>query len=171
MSPACPRLEPSYWSRCPLSRVGLVTGSTRIGGTGPVMYLDCPGRMVLDAASEPECEFAVSRMLVRLAIATTGGCIILAWALLDLDISWLALGGGLVTGNLLAWVAASVRVRSTERQLTWLLWALFAGLALSFVVLRNGFLTFYCFGGLLAIQIHYFFDRYRQVIRPRCDGQ
>lgn len=116
------------------------------------------------AVRRVRCKNAMTRIIVRMAIATMGGGAILAWALLDLDDSVLALAEGLVTGNLLAWVAASVRIRSTETLLRWVSWALFAGLAISFIALRHAFLTFLFFGGLLAIQIHYFFDHYSQFI-------
>lgn len=108
---------------------------------------------------------AASKILVRLAIATISGSVILAWALFDLDTSWLALGGGLAAGNLLAW-AATYASGSVERALRWVLWTMFAGLALSFIFLRNAFLTFCFFGALLAMHIHYFVDRYREALRP-----
>jgi hypothetical protein len=111
----------------------------------------------------------MTKIVVRLAIATMGTGVIVAWALLDLDASVLALGGGLVIGNLLAWVAASFRTPSTEMLLRWVMWALFAGLAVSFIALQNAFLTFLFFGGLVSLQIHYFFDRYSDVIGARRD--
>lgn len=41
-----------------LQLVGLVTGLTRVGGTGPQMYHAYPGVMeVLDKSCEPDCEF------------------------------------------------------------------------------------------------------------------
>jgi multisubunit Na+/H+ antiporter MnhE subunit len=91
-------------------------------------------------------------------------CLLLAWVLFELDDFWLGVGAGLVTGNLSSWVTARMGAARGERVQRWLLWALVAGVGLSFALLRSAVLTFFLFGALLAVWIHYVFDRYQQAM-------
>jgi len=88
-------------------------------------------------------------------------CLLFAWVLFELDDFWLGLGAGLVTGNLSSWVTAPMEASRGEQMQRWLIYALVGGVGLSFVLLRSGLLTFFLFGALVAIWIHYVFDRYQ----------
>jgi hypothetical protein len=112
----------------------------------------------------PDCGLAVSRAITRAAIATIGMCLLLAWGVFELDDFWLGLGAGLVTGDLSSWVTAPMEAARGERVQRWLLWASVGGVGLSFVLLRSEVLTSLLLGALIAVWIHYFFDRYQQAI-------
>ena len=110
-------------------------------------------------------------LAARGVIAFAGTCVIFAWVVFDLDVFWLGLGSGLVTGHLLVWVAGSRRPRIPEKQLSRLLWILFAVLAVSFLLLRDAFLTFCAFGALLAVEIHYFSFHAKRIWKLHSDDQ
>ena len=112
----------------------------------------------------------MSRTLVRVGVAWAGICLVVAWLVFDLDVFWLAMGGGLVIGNLLAWVLASSGTRQFEPLLRRLSLGSMACLGVSFVLLRNAFLTFFFFGGIIAFWIHLSAFHWERIRKSRPDG-